>query len=82
MKKSKNEKCIFEPQKNFFIQNLCKNFVLLKKFDLQKYLQNIKKSSGEKVRAPQNHGNRLFLGFWGALTFPPERFFNILRTLL
>ena len=43
MKKTKNEKCSFEPQKDFFIQNLSKKLCSTKKVCL-KYPQNIEKT--------------------------------------
>ena len=62
------------PKRPFHTKLMKKTLLYSKCLPYKSILRILKKRSGEKVRAPQNHGNCLFLGFWGALTFPPERF--------
>ena len=71
MLKLKNEKCIFGPRKDFFIQNLSNKLCSTQKVCIKEYPQMIEKHSGEKVLGAQNHEIQSFLG---ALTLPPERF--------
>ena len=74
--KIKKRKMHFWTPKRLFHTKLMKKTLLYSKSSLYKSIFRIsKKRSEEKVRAPQNHGNRHFLGFWGALTFP-LRFFQ------
>ena len=81
--KIKKRKKYFWPKKVVFIQNLwTKTLFCSKTFSYKSILRILKKRSGQKVRAPQNPKKRRFPWFWGALTFSPERFFNILRILL
>ena len=71
MKKSKNEKCIFGPPKDFFIQNLWKKLCSTQKVCLIKVPSEYrKKGQGKKFRGP-----KMKFSLLGDSNFSPWAFF-------
>ena len=75
MLKIKKRKMHFWTPKILFHTNLWNKLCSTQKKFLKKYPQMIEKRSGGNVLGAQNHEIQ---SFWGALTFPPGRFFYIL----
>ena len=61
-KNQKKKNAFLNPKKTFSYKTYEQNFVLLKKFALQKYLQNIKKNiQGKKLEPPKSWKSVFFV---------------------